>query len=246
MRQSTSAILRHMMATAALLPEFQTAGEIERAAAELVVSAIDADEIFLTRLDLQGPDTVAVAIPDFQVQDELGAALSRVGHVHPAVISYLQPGDDRRPRRVSDVVENRVWWSSVAFNEAFRERAARYQLSLVTQLDAHLGTGWVLTRAARDFSDRDLETACLALPFLTSLTELGAAKSAHQENTCEGLTPREHAVLEMLATGRSARLIARQLGMTEATTRKHLSHIYAKLGVHDRLSAVLCLNGQRP
>jgi DNA-binding CsgD family transcriptional regulator len=52
------------------------------------------------------------------------------------------------------------------------------------------------------------------------------------------LTTREIEVLEMLADGHPARRIARQLGVSERTIHKHLSNLYAKLGVHDRLLAV--------
>jgi DNA-binding CsgD family transcriptional regulator len=53
-----------------------------------------------------------------------------------------------------------------------------------------------------------------------------------------GLTPRESAVLDRLATGDTARAIARRLAVGERTVQKHLQRIYAKLGVADRLAAV--------
>jgi DNA-binding CsgD family transcriptional regulator len=53
------------------------------------------------------------------------------------------------------------------------------------------------------------------------------------------LTPRELAVLAQLADGRTAASIGRRLAMSTRTVHKHLEHIYAKLGVSDRLSAVL-------
>jgi len=53
-----------------------------------------------------------------------------------------------------------------------------------------------------------------------------------------GLTPRETDVLRLLATGLTAHAVGRQLGIREATVRKHLERAYAKLGSHDRLGAV--------
>jgi DNA-binding CsgD family transcriptional regulator len=53
-----------------------------------------------------------------------------------------------------------------------------------------------------------------------------------------GLTPRESVVLDMLATGATARAIARRLAVGERTVQKHLQRVYAKLGVADRLAAV--------
>lgn len=52
------------------------------------------------------------------------------------------------------------------------------------------------------------------------------------------LTEREVAVLELLATGLGNRDLARQLLVSEATVKSHLSHIYTKLGVDTRAGAV--------
>lgn len=53
------------------------------------------------------------------------------------------------------------------------------------------------------------------------------------------LTPRERGVLALLAEGHTAAAIARRLGIAERTVHKHLERCYGKLGVADRLSAVL-------
>ena len=53
------------------------------------------------------------------------------------------------------------------------------------------------------------------------------------------LTPREVAVLALVADGHTAGTIARRLLIGERTVHKHLQHLYAKLDVTDRLSAVL-------
>jgi ATP/maltotriose-dependent transcriptional regulator MalT len=53
------------------------------------------------------------------------------------------------------------------------------------------------------------------------------------------LTPRELAVLDLLADGLTAASIGRRLDIAERTLQKHLQRCYAKLGVTDRLAAVL-------
>jgi DNA-binding NarL/FixJ family response regulator len=53
------------------------------------------------------------------------------------------------------------------------------------------------------------------------------------------LTPRELAVLRVLGSGCTVQQIAHRVGMAPRTAQKHLEHIYAKLQVSDRLSAVL-------
>ncbi|NEW41895.1 response regulator transcription factor [Nocardia cyriacigeorgica] len=52
------------------------------------------------------------------------------------------------------------------------------------------------------------------------------------------LSPREIEVLRLVADGRSNRDIARELFLSETTVKSHLVHIYGKLGVRSRTSAV--------
>jgi len=52
------------------------------------------------------------------------------------------------------------------------------------------------------------------------------------------LTRREIEVLGLAARGHSARQIAAQLTVSPATVRTHLEHIYRKLEVTDKASAV--------
>ena len=53
------------------------------------------------------------------------------------------------------------------------------------------------------------------------------------------LTEREAAVLRLLVEGCTAVAIAHRLGISVRTVQKHLEHLYRKLGVGDRLQAVL-------
>lgn len=52
------------------------------------------------------------------------------------------------------------------------------------------------------------------------------------------LTPRELEVLKLVAAGSSNREIGHSLMLSEATVKSHLVHIYDKLGVRSRTSAV--------
>ena len=53
------------------------------------------------------------------------------------------------------------------------------------------------------------------------------------------LTPRELSVLVLVADGLTAAAVARRLVVAERTVHKHLERVYAKLGVSDRVTAVL-------
>ncbi|MCY9516227.1 helix-turn-helix transcriptional regulator [Paenibacillus apiarius] len=68
----------------------------------------------------------------------------------------------------------------------------------------------------------------------------GAGMAAAEDVPAEdpfGLTEREREVLHYLAEGMKYREIAARLYLSEGTVRNHVSSLYAKLGVHDRLSA---------
>ena len=53
-----------------------------------------------------------------------------------------------------------------------------------------------------------------------------------------GLTRRQAEVLALLADGAGVERIADQLYISRATVRKHLEHVYARLGVHSRAEAI--------
>jgi DNA-binding NarL/FixJ family response regulator len=79
--------------------------------------------------------------------------------------------------------------------------------------------------------------------------KLGSGQSS-QESTEAGvsspalsaespLTSRETAVLEQMAKGKSSKEIARALEISPQTVKNHITHVFSKLGVTDRTSAVL-------
>jgi LuxR family maltose regulon positive regulatory protein len=55
---------------------------------------------------------------------------------------------------------------------------------------------------------------------------------------CEQLSEREREVLGLLAEGLSYRETGQRLFVSLPTIKTHVSHIYGKLGVHDREAAL--------
>ncbi|MDX6583023.1 MAG: hypothetical protein QOI10_2207 [Solirubrobacterales bacterium] len=90
---------------------------------------------------------------------------------------------------------------------------------------------------------RSRETIELSERFARSLIgvghELGAYFAHHTtELRAPTLTPRELQVLQRAADGGSGPAIAEALEISPATVKSHFEHVYAKLGVADRASAV--------
>lgn len=67
---------------------------------------------------------------------------------------------------------------------------------------------------------------------------LSHAQRAQKLAATHRLTERETQVLELLAQGRSAIVIAEELSCSPGTVRNHAKHIYAKLGVHSKQEVI--------
>lgn len=64
------------------------------------------------------------------------------------------------------------------------------------------------------------------------------ARNGESPMPIESLTPRERAVLQRLADGRSNRAIGEALGISDHTVKFHLASIFGKLGASTRTEAV--------
>lgn len=97
-----------------------------------------------------------------------------------------------------------------------------------------------MDRYRQEFSDRDVAVLRMVSPTLQRLmrTQRTTALPA-------SLTITERRVLQLVATGRSNSDIAADLYVSVATVRKHLEHAYRKLGVHNRMAAVVAFDGSQ-
>jgi len=64
---------------------------------------------------------------------------------------------------------------------------------------------------------------------------------AHEAPSPATLTPREQQIASAIADGRTNRDIASRLGITEQTVKNHLTSIFEKVGVDNRLQLGLAL-----
>lgn len=98
-------------------------------------------------------------------------------------------------------------------------------------------TGYLLKDAPRAELFRAVEAAALGQAVLAPAVATRLLGQVRRPAS-EGLSQRELEVLDLISRGSTNRQAAHQLFISEATVKTHLLHIYAKLGVNDRASAV--------
>jgi DNA-binding CsgD family transcriptional regulator len=201
------------------------------------------DDTFWLETDFAGGSASAWHGASGSLDPALGGLLSSA-YDHPAIRSYLHDPGDLSPRRLSDVSATSTWRSSRAY-ELLSAPMGRHQLSLIVRLrPPGQGNGWTIGRAGQDFSDAEVVLAGSLLPLLTALDRLYERLSpdpgfaVHESRERAGLTPREGEMLVLLAEGFTAEAIGHLRRISSGTVRKHLEHVYFKLGCHDRLMAV--------
>jgi DNA-binding CsgD family transcriptional regulator len=100
-----------------------------------------------------------------------------------------------------------------------------------------------LSRACQALGDSEGANLCLEAA-RTLFEALGAAHDLAAidgrratPDSLQGLTPRELQVLRLVATGKTNRMIAEQLELSEKTIDRHVSNIYQKIDVNSRAAA---------
>ncbi|MGW1589972.1 LuxR C-terminal-related transcriptional regulator [Streptomyces sp. NPDC002386] len=189
-----------------------------------------------------------------------GAAARELGRLPEADLGLLRAGYPfarhyaRRPGR-APVSAHR------AAGRGWRGSATARLLGAVLDVDHVLGvplpgssapiTGCLVFRSGTDFTDDHLTMAARAQPLMEAVERqrllleewrrsLAPAGASSDERAADcALTPRETAVLLLLAEALTADAIGRRLGISARTVHKHVENIYRKLGTRDRIGTLL-------
>lgn len=128
-------------------------------------------------------------------------------------------------------------------------RGARAKVLVLTTYDTDAdtipaieagATGYLLKDAPRDELFAAVRAAAEGRTVLSPAiaSRLVSAVRKPTVPASQALSAREREVLELVAKGTSNREIARELFISEATVKTHLTHLYGKLAVKDRAAAV--------
>ncbi|KJS62506.1 response regulator transcription factor [Streptomyces rubellomurinus] len=193
------------------------------------------DDHPVVRDGLRGMFTAA---PGFEVVGEAGdgaEALPMIAALRPDVVLM-----DLRMPRMDGVTTIREM--------AERGLPARVLVLTTYDTDADVlpavragATGYLLKDAARDelfHAVREAARGASVIAPTVAAKLLGQVREPAPDPAREALSPREVEVLHLVASGATNREAAARLFISEATVKTHLIHIYSKLDVKDRASAV--------
>jgi len=161
---------------------------------------------------------------------------------HHPLVRWYQATRDPRPMSM-DRVPDAVAPSRAQAREQLRALELEEQLSIPYQLDAGTHLAFVLGRTGDEFHKEHLSLAARIQPLICLAARqyavLDQRPAAWDVGASHGLTGREVAVLTLVGQSLTAGAVAHRLGISPRTVHKHLEHVCTKLGVPDRLTAVL-------
>jgi DNA-binding CsgD family transcriptional regulator len=179
---------------------------------------------------------IMLAIGDIQ---EARSACRELGEISAGFQTGMLGAMAAQARGAVDLADGDVRAALVALRHArqvWQELEVPYEAARVREL---------LGLACRELGDDD--TAALELEAARGdFANLGAAPDLARVDSltrraspidAHGLTPREHEVLRLIAAGKTNKVIAAELVLSERTVDRHVSNIFTKLGLSSRAAA---------
>ena len=193
--------------------ELATASALERA--RLLPAYV---EIMIAAGETEGAERACAELEELARGFESAMLGALVAHSRGSL--YLALGD-ARSALVSLRRAGETWYALEAPYEIARTRV------LVAEAIRALGDD--------EAAALELEAARVAFDRLGAKPDL--ARLASSASDRHGLSPRELEVLRLVASGKSNRLIAAELVISEHTVARHIQNIFAKLGLSSRAAA---------
>lgn len=205
------------------------------AAAKALLDVIPADWASLNELDIVGQRSVA----DIELTDD---------HYPEEPFRYFWDHfwnsltcsyTERIPRLRTEVMgtrdfyTDRQWHSTGIYTEVLH--AAGVEEELLIPLPGPPGIARRLVffrRPGRPFTEDERDAGVLLQPHISR-----ALRRQDRLRAARLLTERQVGILQLVAAGYDNAAIARRLGLSGGTVRKHLENIYARLGVRSRTAA---------
>lgn len=149
-----------------------------------------------------------------------------------------------RVLRLTDFASRRELRRLDYYAEVFRPLGIRDTLRLWLPAPNGRARTVYLERSGRDYTDRDKTLLELLRPHLVRIHRFRATR--RRAHAALGLTEREADVLALVREGKTNREIGETLFISPHTVRKHLEHVFEKLGVTTRTAAAARLTALDP
>ena len=167
---------------------------------------------------------------------ELAPAEAFWAHFWDSDCSYSdRTGDIVSVTMTSDFVSTREYHHTGMYADYQRYWNVEHELMVVLPAGPGRTMRLLFSRGpGSDFTDRDRTLLSLLRPHLHA----AFVASERRRLGVAPLTTRQREILQYVAAGMGNRQIARRLGLSDATVRKHMENIFARLQVTSRTAAV--------
>lgn len=219
-------------ASAQVVSSMGDAGEITKD--DVLWLLLDKDWLALSECVATGARVIVLTALEDPLQAQRALELGACGYVHYLAVAEVLV-------QVDQVVRHGGLWLGAELMRRLVSASSRRALSTETSDDGfhHSSTKDIHQPPANATKDS------LKAPLNAALNAaLKAPRQTPHQNPLAELTPRENAVAKAVAAGQSNKEVARQLDITERTVKAHLSAVFTKLGVRDRLHLVLAISGR--
>jgi len=178
------------------------------------------------------------------IATSIGDAMRYGDSVHLVLLLEFADGD---PRFLDSLAALRAEWPNTRVVVIVENRSGQLVAALKAGVHGYLAR-YISAEALLRFlalivlGQRVFSTKSLNLP--NGLDCTAPAETARQELLAAridstALTPRERAMLTFLVEGRSNKVIARQLGIAEATVKAQMARLFGKIGASNRTHAAV-------
>ena len=239
--------LRHAVRLVESLTDLDNPEAFAELALPGLARLIGCDSLSFTVVGAESGQVSVTRYPDCTAPSGSMAAFAAYVHEHPLVNHYRETGD-ARPVMISDFLNRHDFHRLNLYREYFRCIPVEYQIAFGLPGIGPEIIGIALNRADRDFTEYDRNMlSVIHLPLSTALRRARQRQCARgaASGALADLTDREIRILNLAALGRTNNAIAHALDISPRTVAKHLEHIYRKLDVTSRTSAVFAALADR-
>jgi RNA polymerase sigma factor (sigma-70 family) len=231
------------------LPELYALTPIEDFPARVLMIVhrlIGCDQACYNDIDLGSGEYRVLVDPEDGGRSAMAPAFGAYVHQHP-VIAHIAATGDSSSHLISDFIRPVEFRRLGLYGEFFRPLGLESQLSISLSPPPTTSLiGLSLDRSRPDFSDHDRMLLDLLRPHLVAAHQnslrytdalIVIEESPVVTSALNRLTDRQHQIVRLVSEGLTNAQIASALGISAATVKKHLEHVYERLQVNTRTAA---------